>query len=55
MKLMDARLFLEEKLSELEEANRQGETERNRMMKPKILERPGRRIGARRVQSWSAN
>lgn len=35
MKLMDARLFLEEKLSELEEANRQGE----RMMKPKILER----------------
>ncbi|XP_019098267.1 PREDICTED: protein BRANCHLESS TRICHOME-like [Camelina sativa] len=39
MKLMDARLFLEEKLSELEEANRQGETERHRMMKPKILER----------------
>ncbi|KAL9861066.1 putative protein BRANCHLESS TRICHOME [Arabidopsis thaliana] len=39
MKLMDARLFLEEKLSDLEEANRQGERERNRMMKPKILER----------------
>ncbi|EOA34640.1 hypothetical protein CARUB_v10022203mg, partial [Capsella rubella] len=35
MKLADARLFLEEKLTELEEANRQGERE----MKPKILKR----------------
>ncbi|KAL1189504.1 Protein BRANCHLESS TRICHOME [Cardamine amara subsp. amara] len=39
MKLTDARIFLEEKLSELEESNRQGEKERTRMMKPKILER----------------
>ncbi|KAG2302895.1 hypothetical protein Bca52824_031546 [Brassica carinata] len=35
MKLWDARLFLEEKLSKLEESNREGDKER----KPKILER----------------
>ncbi|KAG2277421.1 hypothetical protein Bca52824_059976 [Brassica carinata] len=39
MKLSDARLFLEEKLSELEESNKERDKERNMIMKTKILDR----------------
>ncbi|KAJ4877281.1 Protein BRANCHLESS TRICHOME [Raphanus sativus] len=39
MKLSDARLFLEEKLSELEESNKEKDKERNMIMKTKILDR----------------
>ncbi|CAA7053852.1 unnamed protein product [Microthlaspi erraticum] len=54
MKLSDARLYLEEKLSELEGSNRERENEKRNvmmMMKPKVLERACSLTASRKLEN----